>query len=70
MSCSTEAGIKCVPISPLVLAPQIKKLPISSQKSRERALAQFLAADGQFLYLRGKHQRLDRHAPDTGLGRA
>jgi hypothetical protein len=25
-----------VPIKPLVLAPQMKKLPLSSQKSRER----------------------------------
>ena len=31
-----QAGIRCVPISPLVLAPQMKKLPASSQKSRER----------------------------------
>ena len=27
--------MRCVPISPLVLAPQTKKLPASSQKSRD-----------------------------------
>ena len=28
--------MRCVPINPLVEAPQMKKLPASSQKSRER----------------------------------
>ncbi len=35
MPWSMQAGIRWVPISPLVLAPQTKKLPPSSQKSRE-----------------------------------
>ncbi len=33
---SIDAGIRCVPMSPFVEAPQMKKLPPSSQKSRER----------------------------------
>ena len=37
MPWSPHAGTKCVPIKPFVLAPQMKKLPDSSQKSRERA---------------------------------
>src|ERR1044072_7344167 len=36
ISLSMQAGIRCVPISPLVEAPQQKKLPASSQKSRRR----------------------------------
>ena len=32
-----QAGMRCVPIRPLVLAPQMKKLAKSSQKSREGA---------------------------------
>src|SRR6058998_2535653 len=37
MPCSIEAGIRCVPMRPLVLRPQMKKLPASNQKSRERS---------------------------------
>ena len=37
MPWSTQAGIRCVPINPLVDAPHTKKLPASSQKSRERS---------------------------------
>ena len=33
---SIDAGIRCVPMSPLVDAPQMKKLPPRSQKSWER----------------------------------
>src|ERR1700694_859946 len=33
---SIEAGVRWVPIRPLVEAPQMKKLPARSQKSRER----------------------------------
>jgi len=33
-----HAGMRCVPINPLVLAPQIKKLAESNQKSRELAM--------------------------------
>ena len=36
MPWSIDAGIRCVPINPLVVAPQMKKLPASSQKSRDR----------------------------------
>ena len=36
MPWSMEAGIRCVPMRPLVDAPQMKKLPARSQKSRER----------------------------------
>ncbi len=32
---SMQNGIRCVPISPLVLAPHTQKLSDSSQKSRE-----------------------------------
>ncbi len=35
MPWSTEAGIRWVPINPLVVAPQMKKLPASSQKAPE-----------------------------------
>jgi hypothetical protein len=31
-----QAGIRWVPISPLVEAPQMKNVPASSEKSRER----------------------------------
>jgi hypothetical protein len=34
MPASEQAGIRCVPISPLVEAPQMKNVPASSQKSR------------------------------------
>ena len=37
MPWSPQAGMKCVPIKPLVLAPQMKKVPKRSQKSRCRA---------------------------------
>jgi hypothetical protein len=36
MPLSMQAAIRWVPISPLVLSPQTKKLPNSNQKSRER----------------------------------
>ena len=36
MPASKQAAIRWVPISPLVLSPQMKKVPNSSQKSRER----------------------------------
>ena len=32
---STAAGIRCVPISPLVVAPQMKKLALNSQNVRD-----------------------------------
>ena len=37
MSWSTQAGMRWVPISPVVEAPHTKRLPDSSQKSRERS---------------------------------
>ena len=33
---SEQAAIRCVPIRPLVVAPQMKNAPASSQKSRTR----------------------------------
>ena len=36
MPTSWHAAIRCVPISPLVLAPQMKKVPASTQKARVR----------------------------------
>jgi hypothetical protein len=36
MPLSEHAATRCVPIRPFVDAPQTKKLPASSQKSRER----------------------------------
>ena len=41
MPCSIEAGIRCVPIRPLVLAPQMKKLPAraGSRECARRAQA-------------------------------
>ena len=39
MPWSWAAGMKCVPISPLVDQPQIQNVPIRIQKTRERALS-------------------------------
>jgi hypothetical protein len=35
MPWSIEAGIRCVPINPFVVAPQMKKLPVRSQNVDE-----------------------------------
>src|SRR5215468_11005836 len=47
MPLSMQAGIRWVPISPLVEAPQQKKLPASNQKSRVRAASASVRNDSQ-----------------------